>query len=280
MKALYFLIAISFFIGSLTAQETIEGKVMDAISKEPIPYVNIGVVNQSKGTVSDLYGNFKLPLNSEAQAISLSSIGYESVQINISEFQDTKVIVLSPKKYDLETVEITSQAFEKEEVIIGVRNKTRGLAIGFGSPQLGSEIGAVLGIKKTTYVKSANFVLNHAKGDSLLFRVNIYDFSDGVIGENLLKENILIQEKQRKGTITVDLEPYGIILKSNVLLSLEWLRDFDELGSKGVTFDTKKSKKERGIYLRNYSNGEMKKFRFKQKHKPCFYLVGKQTVEK
>lgn len=278
MKELKSLLVILFFIGQLTAQETIEGVVIDELSKEPIPYVNVGIVNQAKGTVSDLSGNFKLTTNSTAKEISLSSIGYESINIGISDFKDTKVIVLSPKKYDLETVEITASAFEQEEVMIGVRNKTRGMSISFGSPQLGAEIGAVLGIKKTTYVKSANFVLNHAKGDSLLFRMNIYDFSEGKIGENLLTENILIQEKQKKGTITVDLEPYGIVLTSNVLLSLEWLRDFDEIGSKGVTFDTKKSKKERGIYLRGYSNGEMKKFRFKKKLKPCFYLIGKQTI--
>lgn len=278
MKTVKIIFALVFLLGQLNAQTIIEGTVVDAESKAPISYVNIGIVDQAKGTVSDHQGNFMLNLTSGNETLSFSSIGYEPTKVLVSELKDSKIIALAPKKYELETVEITAQGFGQEEVIIGVRNETRGKSIALGSPQLGAEIGAVLGIKKTTFVKSANFVLNHAKGDSLLFRINIYDFSDGKVGENLLKENILIQEKQRKGTITVDLEPYEIILKSNVLLTLEWLRDFDELGSKGVTFDTKKSKKERGIYMRGYSNGELKALPLQRKYKTCFYLVGKQVV--
>ncbi len=277
MKQVKILFATLFLLGQLNAQMTLEGMVIDMESKAPIPYVNIGIVNQSKGTVSDSEGKFTLAVESLEDEVIFSSIGFETINKKAADFEKLEMIELEPKKYDLETIEITSQAFEQEEVIIGVRNEKRGMSVGFGTPQLGAEIGAILGIKKTTFVKSANFVLNHAKGDSLLFRINIYDFSKGELGVNLLTENILIREKQRKGTITVDLEPYEIILKSNVLLTLEWLRDFDELGSKGVTFDTKKSKKERGIYLRGYSNGKMMKLQFKKKHKPCFYLVGKQV---
>jgi hypothetical protein len=68
------------------------------------------------------------------------------------------------------------------------------------------------------------------------------------VGEQLLQENILVREKQRKGTRST----YDLILEDEVLFALEWLRDFDELGSKGITFDLAKTKRKfAGVYMTN-----------------------------
>jgi hypothetical protein len=256
---------------------TIEGLVIDLKSKEAIPYVNIGIVELSQGTVSDLVGKYKLDISCNNDIVTFSSIGYETLYRKVEDLKYNNTIQLVPKDYDVEMIHIEAKRFEQEEILLGVRNEKRGQSIGFGSAQLGTEIGAKLEVKKPTIIKTANFELNHAKGDSILFRINMYDFSEGKVGRNLLEENIIIKEKQRKGTIVVDMEDYNIILNSDVLLTLEWLRDFDEIGNKEVTFDTKKSKKMRGIYVRHSSNGDFAKLSHKTKSKPCFYLIGKQS---
>lgn len=259
------------------AQPIVSGHVIDKDKEAAIPYVNIGIVELGKGTVSDLQGKYTLQAKSEDNVITFSSIGYETVLWKAKDLLKMDTIHLSAKDYKLEGIEIAAQRFEDEEKIFGAKNDKRGKSIGFGSTQLGTEIGTVIEIKKPTFLKSTNFVLNHAKGDSLIFRVNIYDYSSGQLGNNLLKENVFIKEKQKKGTITLDFEEHNIILQSNILLTLEWIRNFDQTGNKDITFDTKKSRHMRGIYVRYSSNGKISKLPYDTKLKPCFYITGKQS---
>lgn len=261
---------------SVFAQVSISGKVLDATTKSPVPYVSIGVKELAKGTVSDDLGQYELKEVAANAVLTFSSIGYQPRDILAEELAMDGVVELVKKHYELDMVEVQATRFSGEEKIFGLKNKKRGPSIGFGNPQLGSAIGSLIRLDRPTYIKSANFVLNHAKGDSLLFRVNIHAMENGKVGDNLLTENVLIKEKQRKGTITVDLTDYNLILDTDVLLSVEWIKDFDELGSKGVTFDLKRGKKSKGVYLKLYSTGSFRTLPYQRKYAPCFYFVGKQ----
>jgi hypothetical protein len=250
---------------------------VDSQTKVPIPYVNIGILSSISGTVSDAAGKFEIQAKTTSDSIVLSSVGYETRRVSLNSISERMPVFLDPIDYEIEAIEISNYSFD-ETVILGVRNEEgRGASFGFGSPQLGTEIGAPIKITKETFIKSVNFALNHAKGDSLLFRINIYAFNDGQVGEKVLKENIYLIDKQRKGDYSIDLSEYGIILKEDVLLSLEWLRNFDEIGNKSITFDTKKSKSPKGTYIRYSSNSAFKRLPFKKKYKPCLYFVGKQS---
>jgi len=261
----------------LWGQSTVSGLVLNATSKAPIPYVNIGVKNESLGTVSDNDGQFSLKNVPSELTLTFSSIGYESLDLKVAEMTEGQSIELTPIEYEIESVEIKATRFNGAEKRFGLKNETRGPIFAYGNPQLGTELGALIRIDKPTYIKSANFVLNHAKGDSILLRLKIYDYKDEVIGENILTENILIQEKQRKGVISIDMTPYNLILNGNVLFALEWIRNFDELGNKGITFDVKKGKKLKGVWLRSNSQNEFFKLPMKPRWTPCFFFIGKQS---
>jgi hypothetical protein len=270
----YLTLLLCLIFNSVYSQITIEGRVVDAMTKEPITFVNIGIVEYNIGTVSDYNGKFKLEYKSAHDVIIFSSIGFESVKFTVAEVQDLRDISLSPRAYTIETININAQRFDEIDRMFGVKNESRGHSIGFGSSQLGTEIGAPIKFETTAYIKSANFTINHAKGDSMVFRVNIYEFNDGKIGENILTENIIIRAKQTKGLITIDLENKNIVLKSDVLLSLEWITDDKGRGNVGLTFDSRKSKKPNGIYLKYISHGAFKRIPHKLKITPCFYLIG------
>jgi len=260
------------------AQISIAGQVIDPKTEMPIPYVSIGIANTSIGTVSNDQGKYKLQIKDPSSLVIFSAIGYETVEVVGSDLTDQSDISMQSKDYDLESIEIIAKKFEGEDRIYGVRNKTRGHSIGFGSRNLGTEIGALIRIKEATYIKSANFVLNHTNGDSLLFRVNIYNYQDKNIGENILKENVLLRTAQKKGAISIDLSAYDIILENDVLLALEWIRDDGDAGNAGITFDTKKSSKLKGVLIKTSSQGKFERMRFvKSRLKPCFYFVGKQV---
>lgn len=277
MKLITLFILFLFSCSILFSQTPINGVVIDAETKAPVPYVNIGVKRLAIGTVSDERGAFSLLPGQPDDLITFSSIGYTTMEVKAQGLKEGAVVELSRRYYDLEQVEVKARQFNGVEKIFGVRNETRGPSIGFGSRQLGAQVGALIPIDQPTYIKSANFVLNHARGDSMLFRVNIYAYEDGQIGDNLLKENILIHAKQQKGTITVDLAPYNLVLDKDVLLSLEWVRDDGKDGNQGITFDTKKAKKLKGVYLKNTSIGDFSKLGHKSSFKPCFYFIGRQV---
>lgn len=275
MKYTITLFFLLFYSSGLFTQELLEGTVIGADTRSPLPYVNIGITPRATGTVSDAEGRYRLKIPDPADVVTFSSIGYETVEVKASELQQNGVVALRSRQYPMPIVEVVATKLG-EERIFGVRNKTRGHSVGFGSQQLGTEIGAPIEIEAPTYLHSAHFVLNHAKGDSMLFRVNIYKFEDGQIGENLLRENIFIRTQQKKGTIRVDLVPYDLVLESDVLLSLEWIRDDDGEGNVGITFDTKKAKKPNGIYMKQASLGAFQQLPYRQNTKPCFYFTGRQ----
>jgi hypothetical protein len=277
MKRIIIALTLLSFVLQMNAQSTIEGIVIDSETKTRIQFVNIGIIKLSQGTLSDIEGKYTMNFSSNDDVVMFSSIGYETLNIKVKDLKNNDTIEMVSKEYEMQLVEIAAKRFEQEEIILGVKNSKKGHSIGFGSAQLGAEIGSMIEVKNTTYIQSANFELNHARGDSLLFRINMYDLSGEEIGKKLLTENIIIKEKQRKGTITVDLKDYNIILNSDVLLTLEWLRDFDEIGNKEITFNTKKSKRLRGTFIKYSSNGDFVKLSHKTKLKPCFYLIGKQS---
>lgn len=275
MKKVFLLLSVLYICCQTYAQVLISGIIVDPSSRDPIPYVNVGIVDLSRGTVSDHTGRFKLEASSGQDVVTFSSIGYASITVDADYVSNYDTIHLESRGYALDAVEVVAGKFSKE-VILGERNEKRGHSIGFGSTQLGTELGSMIQVEKPTYIKSANFVLNHAKGDSLFFRLNLYALSNGEIEDNLLKENVLLRDKQRKGTFSIDMRPYDLILENDVLMTLEWLKDFDELGNKDITFDTRKSKKLKGVYLKYSSNSDFQKMPHKLSIKPCFYLEGTQ----
>jgi len=263
-----------FCYALLPAQVTVSGSVIDAATGAALPYVNIGVPALAIGTVSDAGGNFRMEVPEEDQVIAFSAIGYSSVKLSAKTILENPSVQLAEKRYALPEVKVVASRFAGEDERFGERNEKRGHSVGFGSQQLGTEIGALIAIEAPTYVKSAHFVLNHAKGDSLLFRLNIYDFRNGEVGENLLRENVLIREKQKPGTISVDLTPYELVLEADALLALEWIRDDAGKGNVGITFDTAKGKTPRGIYVKQTSLTPFAPLPYQGQRKPCFYFVG------
>ena len=53
--------------------------------------------------------------------------------------------------------------------------------------------------------------------------MNIYRFKNGVPQENILQKNILVAVGKRTGKYIVPLSDYKLILKDDILISLEWI---------------------------------------------------------
>ena len=279
INALLLSLLLSYLFNLSFAQETIQGIVIDSDTKEPVPFVNIGITRSMTGTVSDENGQYQLRIPSLMDVVAFSSIGYQTENIEAGKLIENGEINLRPKPYDIPTIELNATGFP-EEVTLGAKLEEQGHSIGFGSSELGTEIGARIRIDKETYIKSAHFPINHASGDSLLFRVNLYDFQNEKAGENLLPQNVIISAVQKKGMIDVDLSEFNLITANDVLLSLEWIKDDNGKGNVGITFRSKKSRRDNNLYTKYTSQAPFSKLSDLAPRAPKlelgFYLTGKQ----
>jgi hypothetical protein len=87
--------------------QSITGKIINHVSKEPIPFANIWISGSSDGTSTDLDGNFTIKV-SEKSTIHFSSVGFypSSRTYSMTEHDTNWIIELKPKTFNLKEINI------------------------------------------------------------------------------------------------------------------------------------------------------------------------------
>jgi hypothetical protein len=98
--AILFFLCIPFL--QLYAQaHQVSGRVIDADSRLPLPFVNI-VLNDGKyGGTTDIDGKFSFYSSEEIHTLALSYVGYESLEYRVGEKKTGLVILLKSTEYEL-----------------------------------------------------------------------------------------------------------------------------------------------------------------------------------
>lgn len=242
MKKTIIFLCFCFLINSVLAQKDYKGRVIDGKSKEPIPYVNIGIKEAGIGTVSDEDGLFHLYLELDkyepTTKILFSALGYETLFIPISEiefvYNEYPEVVLKPTILELNEVVVSNKGERFIKDNIGYRNygeKNYGywkdnIALG---GELATRIIAKSGLRR---LNAFEFEVWHNPSDSLLVRINIYE-DDGSLGKpgtnlNTSGKNILATIKKDVRMVRVDLRPFDIYTKNDFIISLELLQVYGE----------------------------------------------------
>jgi len=262
-KTFLFLFAFLLCIPVLNAQYILQGRIIDALTKEPLPFVNIGVLKKELGTVSNEDGFFflEVPDVFAKETLRFSMIGFDERDFQVA---DLEAILLSNN-----TLVLAEQTTFLEEVVLTAKKKwytrvsgnattSKLLITGFTSNQLGNEIALFVKVKKTpAYIEGIQFSVVENIYPEVRFRVNVYSSEYRFPDENILKENIFVTLKQSEGIISVDLKEYDILVDDDVFISLEWIDE--DLGSEGLWFSAGVFGK--SIYARSTSQAEWKKQR-------------------
>ncbi len=206
----------------------LEGKVTDKKTEEPLPYVNIGILNRETGTVSDTEGNFKLKLKKGYihDTVRASMIGYTPVELVIEDAIQKEPplrIEMEEKTETLDEVTVSAKALKSKR--LGNTTQSKFLSTGFGYDQLGAEMGIKVNIRKPTLVDSFKFHISYNRLSSrAIFRLNIYNIKKNKPDRNILRDNIFVTiEPRQTGLVSVDLIPYDIMLTEDVMVTLEWV---------------------------------------------------------
>lgn len=231
MKRFLLLAALSILVDSIYAQR-LTGKVTNAETGEILPYVNIGIVGSPYGTVSGLQGEFELYLPENefvTDSIQFSSVGFESRKLAKNSTATPLFLEIKLQPTDTKLAEVVVKpSFKNYETQgndnIKTKNATNLALSDRPNQNLGSAIGRKFRAKRTAQLEKFRFFIAYNDFDTVHFRINVYELSDGKPGAFLNRENILVELfKHKQGWVTVDLLKYQIKVDDNFAVSAEWV---------------------------------------------------------
>jgi len=117
MKKFYFFISFFFTLSLFCQQDFIEGTVFDEKTKKPLIGAQVFVPASKTGTVTDIDGRFKLPVQNQKTRLIISYLGYESDTLLVEKNQHVHVF-LKEKINSIKTVNV-----------VGFKNQTTELAV-------------------------------------------------------------------------------------------------------------------------------------------------------
>ncbi len=228
------IILISSINNHIFSQTQITGKVIDTNDKRPLAYVNIGIKEKNIGTISKEDGSFTIDIPSEYQSGSLtfSIVGYYESNLSIRDLMsDENVIIkLKEKTTQLEEVVITGKKLVEKKYGIKRRGAIH-FTDGVFKKDDSFEIGQVIRLGNTlAQITSLNLHINSSRPDSANFRINFYryDADENIPKERIIERSILQRHPVNEGWLKFDLSGYNILLKGNVLVSLEFIPETEK----------------------------------------------------
>ena len=229
-KHIYTLIIFLFFNFLAVSQEIeMNGTIIDSQTNSPIEFVNIGVFNKNKGTVSNQKGKFIINLSKDflGDSLTVSHVSYETVKIPIKNSENISIL-LQPKANQLSEVVITNK--KKKNRKIGVKSYNRLLWLGAISEDndiIENAQRINIPYETTVRVKYVNVLLrNGFKTDSCFIRINFYKNVDNHPGEKIIFENIIQNKRIEPGWIQIDLTKFNVYIEQDFFVGVEFIPDF------------------------------------------------------
>ena len=233
------LILLLLFCSSGISGQCQKGRILSSETRSGIGFASVGIVGKNVGTVSDGEGNFTLDIDEiyDDDSLRFSMIGYYPKSVKVSQYRQNpqKDIFLIPLSYVLKEVEVVYNKPVKKRLGNPVTDDF--VRSGFGSNDLGSELGIVVYAKRKVRLKDINLNVSKCTYDSVTYRVNIYKVSLDTCYENILTKPIYISftKEDINKPLSFDLSRYSIIVKGNIMVALELYKD---LGDGKLLFNT------------------------------------------
>ena len=142
------IVLLTMQLATMAQQANLKGLITDAVSNEPLPFVNVAIAGTPTGTVTDQNGNFVFKgLTPGFVRLQASFIGYHkalSAQVEVSNVK-TAFVEIKMEKLDTEIEEVTvrTSPFRKTEES-PVSLKTIGIAEIEKSPGANRDVSRVI----------------------------------------------------------------------------------------------------------------------------------------
>lgn len=245
----------------------VPGRVVDAKTGKPIAYASVSILNTPVGSVTNIKGDFdvKIPFGLSEAMLQVSSIGYETVRLNILEViidSAHVTIALKPKGFITETVGISDKAGDLNATKI-MRKAIARLDNNFMRSPFSMSIfyrGWRRDNSGTSYLLEAALDFFDTKGNKrsdqrALMRERNYRI-------NQIRRGGFEDWQGRVGEYLVDMSRQDVVRSKNNILSTRRLRYYDLQIESVTEFDAK------DVFVISYKCT-----------KPSFYTTGEQYVD-
>lgn len=107
MKKLLMLMSfVLLWVTYLSSQTVVTGTVADAVTKEPIPFVNVVFKGTSFGGATDFDGKYRITTSEKCDSITVSYIGFNTYTKAIKQGQEQEINIFLKQGVELKTIEI------------------------------------------------------------------------------------------------------------------------------------------------------------------------------
>ena len=113
MKKILLFFVLFGFTTNLFAQFNLQGKIEDEASGEALPFVNVVLKSNKKGTATNVDGYFTLfdvPTDTSTILISYLGYGVSEVKLTPQDFKGQRVFEIKKQAIELKTFEISDQS--------------------------------------------------------------------------------------------------------------------------------------------------------------------------
>jgi len=124
MKKVYLLLFVLIALSSTAQSLIFEGKILDKLTQESIPFANIIVQNSTQGVISNEEGVFKFHIPNGAKNIEVGHIGYKTQIFSADEIKDERLIIeLEVDEMALEEVIVTNKPIN--QILAGILSNSK-----------------------------------------------------------------------------------------------------------------------------------------------------------
>lgn len=226
----------------ITAQT--EGIVVDSLTQQPIPYINIWVAGESIGTTSDENGQFVLKNINHQKNIIFSGIGYQTVETTLQ--TGNNKIVLAPQNIELATVIVSATKGIKETKIGGFKKSKINFYFGSNAqPKIRARYFPYKPSYNNALIKTININTRNEVKDAR-FHIRIYGANKDGQPSVFLHDKV-IQGVAKKGNQNTAIEVSNLNLtfpETGIFIAMEWLIiDQNKYWDNGKDLETRKKTK-------------------------------------
>ena len=214
-----YILYLNFLITLSTYSQSVNGKVIDSVTNNPIEYANITLINRDFGAYSNEKGQFKISLKEGDKSLLISSIGYKNKIVEIKEkITDSITILLNEDIEKLNEVIVSSKKIKYSSIkTLGLNKRLKvrtSLPFGYEFSNLIKNSSNKKGILKTIILS-----LNKVKKYDYLSSYNIkfYEFDEKTNepGDLLHYENLIVTPENKTYKLKIDVEELDIPFPKN-----------------------------------------------------------------
>ncbi|MES2373816.1 MAG: carboxypeptidase-like regulatory domain-containing protein [Bacteroidota bacterium] len=210
--------------GCFAQKITVAGVVYNSKDQKPIAYTNIYVKGENRYFDTDENGRFTVEASPE-DTLSFSCIGYTLRSMTVSDFAKIKgAVLLDEITYTLQEVVVSNAQPKKFGISAAKQTRSFAGAQMSDSYEVATQIEIPAGIKQFRITKVFFRQKNFSAENRL--RLHIYSAdANGIPGEELLKKQVIIDEKDFKdGNLEIDVSDQDIVLTNNVFfVGVQWI---------------------------------------------------------